>query len=56
MDNPLRFGFVYSGMLRGDDPHLTQFYISGDTHDFDNLTYWKHQALDAMLLGPLMVT
>ena len=42
--NPLRNGFVCSGMLRSDDPTITQFYLYETDVPFDNLTYWKEQA------------
>jgi monoamine oxidase len=44
--NPLRNGYVCSGNLRGDDPTVTQFYLSETCFDFDDMTYWKTQALE----------
>lgn len=42
--NPLRHGFICSGMLRGQNPTITQFYLGEINHPFDNHTYWKEQA------------
>jgi monoamine oxidase len=43
-NNPLRHGFICSGMLRGQNPAVTQFYLGETNHPFDNRTYWKEQA------------
>jgi monoamine oxidase len=43
-NNPLRHGFICSGMLRGQNPTVTQFYFGETNHPFDNRTYWKEQA------------
>ena len=51
-NNPLRHGFICSGLLRGkarQDPTITQFHLSETEHlDFDNLTYWKEQAWEVV--------
>jgi hypothetical protein len=43
-NNPLRHGFVCSGMLRGQNPRVTQFYLGETNYPFDNRTFWKEQA------------
>jgi monoamine oxidase len=47
VNNPLRFGFICSAQLRNpqDTNSITQFYISGRDHPFDDLQYWKEQAV-----------
>jgi monoamine oxidase len=42
--NPLRHGFICTGMLRGRNPAVTQFYFGETNHPFNNRTYWKEQA------------
>jgi polyamine oxidase len=50
LDNPLRFGFICSAQLRNprETASITQFYFSGKDYSFDDMTYWKEQALEVV--------